>query len=249
MCNNYPDYPWQIAKLMRESLSQMRHSLALPLLGFALAVVAPAPSRALTTVCTAAWTSSVPAGGTASGALSGAATPPCPSPSVTASVTVGTGANAGNRNTSDAIGGSATSNFARTSNESMDIGVVGTNGNYSRTLTFSQAVTNPYLFFTFTDLGTSFTFTQAFTLAQANNATRSGSTVTATGGTNSANDGFVVQMLGTYSTINFTYNNTSGFDQSVAFTAGANQVPGPLPLMGAGVAFGFSRRLRRRIKA
>ena len=28
-----------------------------------------------------------------------------------------------------------------------------------------------------------------------------------------------------------------------------NPVPGPLPLMGAGVAFGFSRKLRRRIKA
>ena len=27
------------------------------------------------------------------------------------------------------------------------------------------------------------------------------------------------------------------------------QVPGPLPILGAGTAFGFSRKLRRRIKA
>ena len=131
----------------------------------------------------------------------------------------------------------------------MDIGVLANNASNVRTVSFSQAVTNPYLFFTFTDLGTSFTFTDAFTLAQSNNASVSGQTVTGTGGSNSKNDGFVVQMLGTYSTISFTYNNTTGADQSVAFTAGANQVPGPLPLMGAGVAFGFSRRLRRRIKA
>ena len=57
-------------------------------------------------------------------------------------------------------------------------------------------------------------------------------------------------MSGTYSTINFTDGNTSGTVQSVAFTTGvAQEVPAPLPLMGAGVAFRFSRRLRRRIRA
>ncbi len=163
-------------------------------------------------------------------------------------MTVGTGANAGVINGADAIGGSATNNFTRTSVASVDLGV-NASTNESLSVTFSQAVTNPYLFFTFTDPGTSFTFAQAFALAQANNASVSGQTVTGTGGSNSANDGFVVQMLGTYSTINFAYNNTTVSVQSVAFTTGANQVPGPLPLMGAGVAFGFSRRLRRRIKA
>jgi hypothetical protein len=36
-----------------------------------------------------------------------------------------------------------------------------------------------------------------------------------------------------------------------SFTQGdaSLSVPGPLPVMGAGVAFGFTRRLRRRIKA
>ena len=222
--------------------------LALPLLGALAALSAPAPGKALTTVCTAGWSgSNVAPGGTASAALTGAASPPCPSPTVTASVTVGTGANAGVINGSDVIGGSATNNFTRTSVASVDLGV-NASTNESLSVTFSRAVTNPYLFFTFTDTGTSFTFTQAFALAQANNASVSGQTVTATGA-NTNNDGFVVQMLGTYSTINFAYNNSTGSVQSVAFTTGANEVPGPLPLMGAGVAFGFSRRLRRRIKA
>lgn len=209
---------------------------------------APAPGKALTTVCTAGW-SSAPVAGVASALLTGGATPPCPFSAVTASVTVGTGANAGTINTGDAISGSATNNFGRTSVTSVDIGVPAS-ATENLTLTFTQAVANPYLFFTYLDSGDSFTFSQPFVLAQANNASRTGSAVTGTGGTNSSNDGFVVQMLGTYSTVNFAYNNTRvSAVQSVAFTAGVVETPGPLPLMGAGVAFGFSRRLRRRIKA
>jgi hypothetical protein len=161
---------------------------------------------------------------------------------------VGTGANAGTINTGDAISGSATNTFYRSAVSSVDIGINATTTE-NLSLTFSQAVTNPYLFFTYMDAGTSFTFTQAFTLSQANNASVSGQTVTGTGGTNSANDGFVVQMLGTYSTINFAYNNTTAGVQSVAFTAGVKEVPGPLPLVGAGLAFSFSRRMRQRIRA
>jgi uncharacterized repeat protein (TIGR03803 family) len=44
-------------------------------------------------------------------------------------------------------------------------------------------------------------------------------------------------------------NNTGAI---FAFDSGvpdSNPVPGPLPLMGAGAAFGWSRRLRRRIQA
>lgn len=131
----------------------------------------------------------------------------------------------------------------------MDIGVPN-NGNFARTVTFSQAVSNPYLFFTYLDVNTSFTFTQPFVLVQANKATVSGQTVSALNTvSNNQNDGFVVQMTGSFSTINFDYNNTSGAAQTVAFTTGINQVPGPLPLAGAGVAFGFSRRLRRRIRS
>lgn len=111
---------------------------------------------------------------------------------------------------------------------------------------FSQPVQNPYLFFSYLDQGTSFTFAQPFTLAQAFNASASGSTVTAGGATDNQNDGFVVQMQGTYSSIGFNYNNSNAGAETVAFTTG---VPGPLPLMGAGMAFGFSRKLRARLRA
>lgn len=34
----------------------------------------------------------------------------------------------------------------------------------------------------------------------------------------------------------------------ITFQVTTNPVPGPLPVLGAGAAFGFSRRLRRRIQ-
>jgi hypothetical protein len=45
-----------------------------------------------------------------------------------------------------------------------------------------------------------------------------------------------------------TYNVPSGTSLNVA-TNVYNQTPGPLPILGAGAAFGFSRKLRSRIKA
>jgi hypothetical protein len=56
----------------------------------------------------------------------------------------------------------------------------------------------------------------------------------------------------TSATFNTTLNVTTGFVSQV--TSGISQrapmseVPGPLPLLGAGAAFGFSRRIRNRIK-
>jgi len=50
-----------------------------------------------------------------------------------------------------------------------------------------------------------------------------------------------------------TLNVTSGFitqvTSSIRQTTPQDRVPGPLPLLGAGAAFGFSRRIRSRIKA
>ncbi len=48
----------------------------------------------------------------------------------------------------------------------------------------------------------------------------------------------------------FTFNDTSA-DGGGSYSANidvATKVPGPLPILGAGVAFGYSRRLRKRIK-
>jgi hypothetical protein len=91
---------------------------------------------------------------------------------------------------------------------------------------------------------------------QANNAafsTTNPTEIKTTGASHSANDSFVVQLLGTSASWSFDdFGPGSSVARSVAFTAGVDfapaSVPGPLPLVGAGVAFGFSRRLRRRIK-
>ncbi len=57
----------------------------------------------------------------------------------------------------------------------------------------------------------------------------------------------------TASSSNFQFALIAGSDAGVYTVSVANdppaQVPGPLPLMGAGVAFGYSRKLRRRIKS
>ena len=50
----------------------------------------------------------------------------------------------------------------------------------------------------------------------------------------------------------YTYDTSPGSTNTLLFTAASPapaSVPGPLPLFGAGAAFGWSRRLRRRIKS
>lgn len=161
----------------------------LPALGGISLLAMAAPGHALTTVCTAAWSSS--ASGTASGSLAGGSVPPCFSTTITASVTYGTGANAGTINTSNVINGLGTDNFSITSPQSIDLGIKAATSEVL-TLRFSQAVTNPYLFFTFTDSGDSITFSNSFNLVDANNAAKSGNTVTMVGAANTNNDGFVI---------------------------------------------------------
>ena len=50
-------------------------------------------------------------------------------------------------------------------------------------------------------------------------------------------------------TLDVTQGKVTSFDQTVTQSAFMSEVPGPLPLLGAGAAFGFSRRIRSRIKA
>jgi hypothetical protein len=228
--------------------------LLLPLMVGSCLAFQATPARALNTICTAAWSgSNVAAGGTSSATPIVGSGYNCPSSTVNTTVTVGTGANAGVINAGSPTWGSATgsTNYPTTSNSSIDIGIPA-NSNENLTVTFSQTVYNPYLYFSYGDVNTSFTFSGAFSLLQANNATRVGNSVQFTGGSNTENDGFVVQVAGSYgpsSNLTFNYNNATGSVQSVAFTTGVYNVPGPLPLLGGAVAFGMSRRLRRRIRA
>ena len=205
------------------------------------------PAQAQTAVCTPAFTSTVPPA-TIISAVQMGAIPPCSASPATVSINVGSGDNAGVVFVGDIIGGLATNNFTRTSVSSVAIASPA-NTSTSFTLNFSQPIPDPYLFFTYFDPNTSFTFSQPFTLAQANNATVASQTVSANSTPQSPDNGFVVGMQGTYSSIVFSYNNNATFANSVAFTAGGTPVPGPLPLLGAGVMFKFSRKLRRRIQA
>lgn len=216
-------------------------------IGVCVAPLMTAPAQAATSVCTPAFGSSVSPGATISAVLSGPI-PPCPSSPVSANIVTGAAAaNAGVVFPADIILGPGTNDFVRTSPTSVAV-AASASSSALISLTFTQTVQDPYLFFSFLDPNTSFTFNQAYTLAQAFNASSSGSTVTAVGATNIQDDGFVVQLPGTYSSIGFTYNNSASFANSVALTVGT-PVPGPLPLMGAGMAFGFSRKLRQRVKS
>jgi len=51
------------------------------------------------------------------------------------------------------------------------------------------------------------------------------------------------------STLNVTGGVVTGFSDSMTQDIIHNDVPGPLPILGAGMAFGFSRKLRRRVSA
>jgi hypothetical protein len=205
------------------------------------------PAQAQTAVCTPEFTSTVPPASIISAVQAGAI-PPCSAPPATVSINVGSSANAGVVFVGDIIVGLATNNFTRTSVSSVAIASPA-NTSTSFTLNFSQPIQDPYLFFTYFDPNTSFTFSQPFTLAQANGADSAGQTVSGNGANGTQDSGFVVGLQGTYSTVDFSYNNNSTLDDSVAFTAGGTPVPGPLPLLGAGVMFKFSRKLRRLIQA
>jgi hypothetical protein len=48
--------------------------------------------------------------------------------------------------------------------------------------------------------------------------------------------------------VSATTVQVTGWNDTV-FQTDPNVVPGPLPILGAGIAFGYSRKLRSRIKA
>lgn len=196
-------------------------------------------------VCTATW-SAVPQNNPASGDIP-AAPIPCP-PSV---VTVGIN----NVNAGPSVGAAFPTNwgalqfgtsFPTTSSSTIGIG---TGSNYQ--ISFSQQISNPLLYFNYIDIGDSFDFSgQSISLLQSNFAAISGASIISAqvGAVNQAEAGFIVQVLGSYgpsAPVNFDY---IGSGTSVGFTAGVQLVPVPLPLMGVGVALGFSRNLRRRTR-
>ncbi len=142
---------------------------------------------------------------------------------------------------------------------SVTAGVLGAAlpGPTSQSITSSLALINPILFFNFLDAGDAFDFTGlSFTVLSSTNISQVGSVITATGAAaNTANDGFAIQLNGSYTSIGFTIAATSagpesqGLGQTVAFTIGTFQtIPEPTTvvsgLMGAGLAAFIGRRRR-----
>lgn len=62
---------------------------------------------------------------------------------------------------------------------------------------------------------------------------------------------FGITSAGLIGTWTLQSNGSDGYtaNDTINFTVGAPSVPGPLPLLGAGAAFGVSRRLRKRVAA
>jgi len=116
------------------------------------------------------------------------------------------------------------------------------------TYTYKVAVdpTSPESFLSYrTDIGSSnLTGTSASnTLENSLNPDVSFAQITA----GSPSAGNLVAINGTTAVFTGTVSVTSGRIDTI--TDSLNQTPGPLPILGAGAAFGFSRKLRNRIKA
>jgi len=120
-------------------------------------------------------------------------------------------------------------------------GVLGTTSPLSpvtETIEFSALIANPVLLVNFGDNTTSFDFgADSVSLLAGNHASLTGDIVTFSGATNSANDGFALEINGTFgpsSPLTFNYSTTRTGDikfDTAAFTVGeSSSVPEPATL-------------------
>lgn len=233
-------------------------SLATAVANAIVVAFAPTQAHASTTVCTPIFNPPGVAPGSPISADLGT-TPPCPAATVSVSLnTVGSGLVANQVGTvfaTDEITGLGTNNFTRTSGTGVGIGALAETVSgpttQSYTVSYSHTVVDPYFFFSRTDNFGVFKFYNAFSLLQAYQASLSpGNQVTVNGNSNQ-DSGFVVQLIGAAKSFQFDYINYSSDDSMSVFTTGpaglVPPAPGPLPLVGLGVAYSLSRRLRQRI--
>ena len=116
---------------------------------------------------------------------------------------------------------------------------VGGNSTATQTLTFSSAISSPYLWFNYIDQNTSFSFgSYDWTLLSANGAARSGNSVNVTASaSNLADSGFLVRInqdFGPSSSLTFNYISTSLASTS-GFTVATVPEPSALSLLAVGL--------------
>ena len=146
--------------------------------------------------------------------------------------------------------------FARTINNLANMGTIVNqwdSGQIDTSGSFTYSVSAPgYLFKKFS-LNTDISFNQLGTVTKE---VYSDAALTTLIGTytslNGASVAFVDLTDQTLSTVyvkdSYSFNGNTQLN-SISNNFSADPVPGPLPLLGAGAAFGFSRKLRNRIKA
>ena len=125
-----------------------------------------------------------------------------------------------------------------TTNSGIAIAVSG-NSTATQTLTFSSAISSPYLWFNYIDQNTSFSFgSYDWTLLSANGAARSGNSVNVTASaSNLADSGFLVrinQNFGPSTSLTFNYISTSLASTS-GFTIATVPEPSGLSLLAVGL--------------
>jgi hypothetical protein len=131
------------------------------------------------------------------------------------------------------------------------------NVNSDISFSFNERISNVLLYGSFGIRGTALDFgALEWTLVSATNFVRNGSRLEATdSANNTANDGFVVSLGNNFfgggsGDLAFQFLNASqrSAPETYLITFGATtEAPGPIPVLGAAAAFGWSRRLRKRI--
>lgn len=130
----------------------------------------------------------------------------------------------------------------------INLGFNGGGATSNQTVTFSTAVTNPFILINYTENGEVFNFgANQATPISLSGATFSGNSVTTNAGAvNDANSGFIVAFYGSFTSLNFTITD-SGAADSVAFSVA---VPEPSTYALCSIAGGmiaFMARRKRKI--